>query len=55
MVFGTKLKQVSLNPVAFIGVTKREFFERYEEILKGQTQSAWEYVRDNRPRKPKED
>lgn len=54
MVFGSKYR-ITLNPKAFIGVTKREFFDRWEEKLKGDTQKAWEYVRDNRPRKPKED
>lgn len=54
MVFG-KSKKTSLNPLAFVGVTKSEFKKRYAELLGDDLEAAWEYVRNNRPKKIKED
>ena len=51
---GKKVK-VSLNPLAFVGVTKSEFKSQFADKLGGEFENAWKFVRENRPRKSKED
>lgn len=43
--------KISLNPKAFVGWSKSEFKKAWADKLGGDFEAAWNYIRENRPKK----